>query len=347
MNIIEDLLEQHVPNRVNRKVKKEITELVFLYSFGEINANTFASSLKELGVDSFQFRLAVSRAGRIHQAKTFLYQAVALKDTRLAWQISKLGKADRGLRKLVNNPKINKAISKLLRKGFKPVSWPKLQQAIDEQYQEARRYAAYKVLHPTKGLNFVVSAGQTQKDELIDELMFLAVQNVYRTYPKLLRKKHLLNIMKRSINNWVINFQYKYSSGSVKAMTIEREGGTQVYRNLVQKLDLVEQDHPNLVVDSKPWKGMTLERLQKVHQGEQRTYITLLTGVYDPQFTTWLDARGWPSNDDLFDHLMQAGDIGRYCHLAGKFLGFTSETRKQLHLQLQTQVSGKLNAILA
>lgn len=337
--IVEELLNTYVPFKVSAKKRGQITELVFLFALTAINANEFSAKLKELGVDNFQFRLAVSRTGRVHQIKTFLYQAVAFDDIPFAWSNSRLGIADRGAKRLARNPRIRKAITKLLKQGYRAVCWPKLQKAISEQYEEARRYATYKVLHPTKGLNFVIRAGQKERNELVDDLIELAVQNVYRTYPKLIRKKHVLNIMKRAINNWVINMQYKYSAEGNREMVEEKEQGITVYRNLMHKIDLVQQDHPNLVLEEKPWKGMTLLGLQKMYEGTERAYIDLLTGNYHRQFSEWLDRRGWEPNDDLFESMMGAGELNKYCHLAGKFLKFSPEHRKEFHLTLQRQVN--------
>jgi hypothetical protein len=337
--IVRELLEKHFNHLSNQKVGK-ITELTFLYALNTITASTYTRALKELGLDQglFQFRLEVSRSGRIHRAKTFLYQAIAFKDVGLAWHLSGLDPEDRQLRRLVQNPAICRAVRSLLRRGFKPISWPKLQKAVSEQYIQARRYAVYKVLHPTKGLNFVIRASQAQKDELVDELIALAVQNVYRTYPKLIRKKHILNIMKRSINNWVINMQHRYSCESNREMVAEQEQGVEVYRNLMQKIDLVEQDHPNLISSENPTKGIVLDRLQTIYKGPQLSYIQLLTGTFNLPFSQWLVKRGWDANDELFDQLLGQGDIERYCKLAGKFLGLSGEPRREFHTQLVAQV---------
>jgi hypothetical protein len=122
-------------------------------------------------------------------------------------------------------------------------------------------------------------------------------------------------------------------------MVEERENGVVVYRNLMHKLDLAPQDHPNLVLEEKPWKGLTLLGLQKMYEGTHRAYIELLTGNYDHHFSDWLFRRGWDANDDLFETFMANGELHKYCHLAGKFLGFEPEFRKQFHQTLKAHIN--------
>lgn len=302
-------------------VKESVVESSMLYSFQGINLSQFNKAMRPIaGSRVIDYRMALTSNGRVFQSKAYMYRAYCKDDLNGTFVEAALSPQDRNLKKWVfTSDKLCTQLEKFAASGYKPVSWPKLQAAIVDNLKSARTYAAYKT---TKDLAFVTRAGQTQKDDLIDELVLSSIQAVYKMYPRIEGRKHMLNIMKRAITNSCTNLQYHHSRQCRKAMHEEKDANGQiVYRNIMQKIDLIPQEHPNLCVTETPETGLALTQLLERYTGKHRYYIELASGKYDLTFSEWLNDRGFRmTNDVLFDEMFAEDKMADYCTLAALFL---------------------------
>ncbi len=339
--IITELLSTHFPETylsLNKRDKCAAVETTLLYAFNGMNVSEFTKIMRPLaGERIIDYRMALQSTGRMYQAKTFLFRAYAKGNLDRVFAESDLRVRDVKLKRWVRRrDSLSEVFEGFLDQGYLPVSWGKLQRAIVSNLPHAKKYAAYKV---GKDLAFVVSAGQSQRDELIDELVLSAIQGVYKTYPRIENAKHMLNIMKRTITNACTNLQYHHTTASRKAMHEERDtDGQIVYRNVIQKIDLVKTEHPNMIVRDTPETGFALSQLRERYAGKRLYYIDLITGKFDADFSNWLAQRGYNhTNDVLLDELLASGNVTEYCNLAGLFLklpeggsGFNERLRQDM-----------------
>lgn len=321
--IITELLSEHFPDNyldLSKRDRNAAVEATLLYAFNGMNVSEFTKIMRPLaGERIIDYRLALQGTGRMYQAKTFLYRAYVKGNLEDVFKETQLKLRDAKLKKWVKGKdSLAEVFDNFIDQGYKPVAWGKVQEAIVANLPDVRKYAMYKV---NKDLAFVVKSGQTERNDLVDELVLAAIQGVYKTYPRIENRKHMLNIMKRTITNACTNLQYHHSTASRKAMHEEKDANGQVvYRNVIQKIELV-QDHPNLVAGTTPETGMALGQLRGRYTGTRLYYIDLITGKYDVDFSQWLSKRGYHQpNDVVFDDMLSSGAISEYCKLAGLYL---------------------------
>lgn len=342
MMIVTELMRRHHDGyySLTKAERTQVTEHMLEYAFSLMDVSEFNKRIRNLGGDRvLDLRQAMANSGRMTKAKVFLYRAHATNKVDRSFELAQLPEQDANLRKWVGkSEKLEEAFAQYREEGFRAISWNGLQNAITTHLPDVKKFAS---ITTAKQLAFVVSAGQDQANHLVSELVTAAVQGAYRMYPRIHNKAHLKGIMLQSITRHGINLQKYFSYDSRKAMREEKDAnGHTVYRNIVHKIDLMENDHPNLMTPDCSEDGLTLMQLVQRYKGRHRYYIELLTGKYDQSFSVWLNNYGvFEPNDDLFDRHLQNGSLDDYSLLAATYLGLP-EGYEKFNIQLQHDVGG-------
>lgn len=320
--IFDELLDKHFPE-LDVALRAKVIRNSVLFLFQELTLGQFNARIRK-HTDTTRvvpYRLDLTTNGRVFKAKTYLYRAYCTRDKEASWEVCLMTDVDRGIDRLLDDRVLRKTWSKL-RHDYVPWSWSRIQHMVELDWKDASLYATKLV---NRKLAFIVRAGQASKQELRDELLYEAVRNVYKTYPRIESKLHVKNIIRRCMSNMAINQIYHFTSDSRQSMRNEEEGGQRKFKNLVYRLDLMPHSHASMCVEASNEQGLTLTHLMGRYHGKQRTFIKLMTGEPDAAFSAWLHEEGYltevgSTNADLFDRYLKNDAIHRYQRRAARFL---------------------------
>ena len=328
MNSISKLIATQDADYVllNGNSRRDLVFSVALYMFRIIDSPTLSKEFKSVlewkGQDCIDFRKMLKSSGQI-QRDLKLYMYAKIVGEPAALEGLKVSDADKKLVESILRSKNEKAVKLIkrcryyARTGYKPKSLAVLNIAMDKVTRELDAYCKKFV---NKKFLFLTQSGQMGKEDIYQDFIEVGVYAIYKAYPIIKTRLHMLNIAKNAIHNLGMNI-IKEQTTSSRMRVVKHSDGT-FSGNLVSLGQLITTDHipdmgygPTLVanglVTGLDGRSVNGEQFCDVNRGRdleqtvehvyssltsslQKRFVNLLMGTFDSKFTDWL---GQPNDD--------------------------------------------------
>lgn len=147
-------------------------------------------------------------------------------------------------------------------------------------------------------LAFVYRTNNIGHDGMVSDLLLSGIIGIYRQYPRIESKLHLINVGKQSLHNYGINLISHYNSKGRSRLT-QLDDGTFESRLVSVDASEVNGGGSNYLVSEQEDKDVhvevysqaSLDRELSEYKGKERAFLELMMGRYSAEFRAWADER--------------------------------------------------------
>lgn len=217
---------------------------------------------------------------------------------------------------------------------------------FNQCYPDVYRYVKYITY---KKLRFLAKSSNLELSDLHSELMSKVLQTFYMMVPMVLADAHVINYLKRSAHNQAINM-IKMGTTQKRGRLINVDGdktGSKGNSLLVVSenqmrltADMQEVSYDELQIDGEKENSMqrfelefsVAEILTKMQlRTKKYRVLKILMGTEDPEFTSWLQAKGLCSSSDDNVDVQNKRSVKEFNQFLSEFL-HVSETKLNVFL---------------
>lgn len=314
--------------------RSQIVKMTVLYLMRAVSSQEYSDHVRLLtkwsGRRMADFRGMLKFSGYLQREfKFYLYEYLAsgtfslsssiLKEDRAF--VQRLVKADDTYQKaLVRQCKAYKAL------GYKPRELSGFCQDLDSVMEDLRVYCKKFCI---VSMRFIAESNGLKVDDLVNEIMAYGIYAVYRAYPEILDKTHLLNIAKQAAHNrgenmikeattqsrsrlrkhadgtfsaTVVSIHSKFmSSDMVGIAGTPVQSGVMVCTGMMAGINgqSVENESAHDVDRRRDLAMVVASLFEKLASPKAKRFLELLMGTYDKEFSDWLEE----PNDEFFDNV--------------------------------------------
>lgn len=192
---------------------------------------------------------------------------------------------------------------------------------------------AYTKKFAYKKLRFTTMGGGFTLDDVVGELQLFGIEGMYNQFPKIQSNLHLTNIYKNSVKNHGNNMIKQANTQKYSTLDKNADGTFSSRKVSLQSSECTEQvlsEFTKVSIDG--GKTAYLEHslvtdliMEKVESEQMKTVLTLMTGVYNEDFSNFLNGVvGVKStNEAFFDRALKLGKIREYINCCAKYVGLS------------------------
>lgn len=184
-----------------------------------------------------------------------------------------------------------KDFDKMVKAGYKALTLDRLDKNLDAQLKSKhlRDYAAKFVY---KKMKFIVQTQSVEHQDLIQEVMGLAVKAIYFYYPRIETFKHCQNILKKTLNHAGKNLIEFYTYAKRNKLRRQEDGG---FASKIVPMSFAVTDDScadflsSTIDNSEKDYDTTLDvrRVLSKYSGKRQKFLHLIMH-YDKDFSDWL-----------------------------------------------------------
>ncbi len=315
--------------------RTSVVKMTVLYLMRAVTSQVFSEHVREVtnwsGAKMVEFRNNLKFAGYLQrELKFYIYASVV--DTTFG-MTSRILKEDRQfIARMVasETDKYSKALKEQCRAYYKLGYMPRVLSVFsmkcDRLVDDLDLYCKKFVL---KSLRFVVQQNSMTIQDMVNELMSYGIYAIFRAYPEVRNDLHMLNIAKQAAHNRGENIIKEAAAQSRSRLTRNDDGtfsarvislhskslttdygaaalspvtnGMMVCSSLMVGLDgtSVENERADDVNRLRDLRSTVQQIDENCTSAKGRKFLELLMGVYDPDFSKFLQQ----DNDEVFDKI--------------------------------------------
>lgn len=346
-NSIERVIKKYYPayNHLSNSEKSLLINYSIQYMFKGVSASKYTSLVRSL-LDNDKYRV-------IEMRRTFSSKGYFIKNLKLwlyYWYINKpkievfksfgLKDNDINLHTKLDATTL-KMFARLDKLGLKAKTVKEFDEAIEHVINSSKcRLFIRKMVY--RKMRFIFEPHGMDPEDICKQLTADGIQAAMFTYPNITSMEHLCNIVTRTAHNDGMNFIDKYttkSRGRIRANSdVKFDSRVIVPLHSPEVTEYLGQLENAVKEDDVLTTRISVKRVLRKYNKKQRYFITLASGEYDRQFSTWLktENKSKKDNDTLFERI----SFTRYIKLALQYL----EVPEKAGLKLLDELRDKLSA---
>jgi len=238
-------------------------------------------------------------------------------------------KEDLPLASLLKVPKVRALLLRLGKKykAFRLAHFDKVTDAVLSKLNRV----GYIDKFVNRKMKFIRNAQSLETSDIALDIVCESLGSLYHWYPCYDNQLHFMNLFKKFIHNYGINYIKTYTTDKRSRIQKNKDG---TFFNNTSDLSVAIYDESNVENLSTNFRGdvtdstdlrLGVNQVMKSLSDKRRRFVQLLMGMPDEGFTEFLLASGIKlSNEDLLDKCLKKGNIDKYVRLSLKYLNVSS-----------------------
>lgn len=343
----------------------EILTTVVLYLFRLVSCaemmDVINNHLGWTGAQGIEFRNRLKNRGAIQKClKFYIYDRVINNRVPARPEVFGITEEDAlFVKKLLSSRHKNvlflkRGLETYYHNGFPPRSLSSFEKGLQTAILECQEYIGKFI---NKKFRFLTQSGQLDKENIHADLQHAAIYSIYRAYPEISSRLHMVNIGKRGIHNRgqniikeqttrsrnrvvrnedgtfsgiLLSLQHAgFEARSTEAVDLSNGRSISVCNHLMVGLDgrTVPYERPRDVDRRRDLERTVLQVSKRLRGPSPQHFVRLMMGEYDRKFSEWLGQ----SNDEAIDSLSPKV----YAEKCRMYLDIPVETARKFVLQLR------------
>ena len=303
-----------------RKLKRKSAVKFVLFVFRELSSAEYSRFLRDYhslpSMTVVKLRMGINDNGYIlNNLKPCMWwcykrQIYQKKDVLKAMKLFHVRRDDYKVVDMVWDERVSARLHSL--REYPAIGYDRLQSKLKgfvaDTLRFTNKFVAFKMRFIVKNPHNAVSV-----DDISHDCIAKGLQTMLLQYPRIDSQLHALNLVKRGIHNYGINYIKTMTRSGRNAIQQTASGDftsrviaitSQISEELAQ-----ESEEPHRQLES----SMTCRSLAASMKGKRAIALKLLFGIKDDDFTEWLNQQGVKgSNDDWWHRLEKRDNLEKY-----------------------------------